>query len=406
MTPTLSGPASLPLRWGDTVARFTLMHFDFDGDRWIAAYVGALDGPEPVPLRIESACVFGHILRSQQCDCGYQLDMAMRQFAHDGRGLLVYGLDQDARGLGTAAHFAIYQMRQQEHLDTAEVFQRLGAELDNRSYTPVLAVLSHLRVTSVRLLSNNEGRLRFLRDNGVAATMEPLESPLDVNNMSTLMLEKEDLGYSWSFETHADWLEPMQGAVRDTPDESMGCIVVVGHGVADPGEAVVRGDIFDLAEALAGHVPAVRRSGPLVAYLTDLPPVGDIVRYRDYGVQVVVVPFNPVPAELLAAGAAADIRVVDWARRNAYAAPRPQWRLHHRGSGFDVYRRGERVRVLASGEAPADQISRLWSEAVARGAAADEPPKGRWFEVSAAHWPDHDGHADASGRAIPAGAPR
>ncbi|CAM5657032.1 hypothetical protein SCANM63S_09942 [Streptomyces canarius] len=62
---------------------------------------------------------------------------------------------------------------------------------------------------------------------------EPLEAPLDLHNMSTLMLEKEDLGYRWSFETHADWLEPLQEKVEGSPDRSAACAVVPGKGTAD-----------------------------------------------------------------------------------------------------------------------------------------------------------------------------
>jgi GTP cyclohydrolase II len=387
MSVAVTGPASLPLRWGATTVRFTLLHFDFPDGRWVAAYVGALDAPEPVPLRIESACFFGHVLRSQQCDCGYQLDTAMRQFAETGRGLLVYGLDQDARGLGTAAHFAIYRMRQLEHLDTAEVFERLGASWDNRSYDAVPHILRHLGVRAVTLLSNNEDRLAFLHANGVAATIEPLEAPLDVDNMSTLMLEKEDLGYRWSFETHADWLEPLQREVLDEPSRSIACLVVPGHGMADAGEVVVRGDAWDLAASVAGRVPARRRPGPLVAYLTDLPRVDDVLRYRQAGVDVIVVPFNPVPAELTRAGMAAGVRVVDWARRNAYPVERAQWRLSSRGDHFDVYRRGSRTRVVALGGRARERIAGLWQEALAAGADPAGAPSGDWFEVDAAHWP-------------------
>lgn len=401
MTPDLAGPASLPLRWGDAVARFTLLHFDFGGARWIAAYTGSLDAPEPMPLRIESACLFGHVLRSQQCDCGFQLDTAMYHFAQSGRGLLIYGLDQDARGLGTAAHFAIYRMRQQENLDTTAVFERLGAPWDNRDYSPVLAVLAHLGIRSVTLLSNNEIRLAFLRENGIDATMRAIESPLDVHNMSTLMLEKEDLGYRWSFETHADWLEPLQQQVAGDLEMSAGCIVVPGQGMADAGEVVVRGDAWDLADKFADRVPASRRPGLLVAYLTDLPRADDLARYRELGVDIVVVPFNPVPDELTRAGAAAGVRVVDWARRNAYPVPRPQWLLDTRGDDFDIYRRGTRTRVVALGGTPSARLAELWRDAVAAGADPAREPRGRWFEIDSEYWP-----ADARRAAKSAGAIR
>jgi hypothetical protein len=240
--------------------------------------------------------------------------------------------------------------------------------------------------------------VQFLRENGIEASMAALEAPLDVHNMSTLMLEKEDLGYRWSFETHADWLEPLQREVLDDPRASVGCVVVVGHGTTDAGEVVVRGDIFDLAAGFAGRMPAGRRPGPLVAYLTDLPPVDDIPRYRELGVEVLVVPFNPVPAELIAAGVDVGIRVVDWARRNAYPTERPQWRLDRRGDDVDLYRRGDRVRVVVSGQDPGARVAELWRSAVTAGADQGPEPTGRWFEVDVKYAPSTgDRPADAGG---------
>lgn len=352
------GPAILPLRWGSAVTRFTLWHFDFDGDRWVAAYTGNIHTTPPVQLRIESACIFGHVLRSAQCDCGFQLEAAMRQFAQCGRGLLLYGVDQDARGLGTAAHFAIYQMRQQEGLDTPEVFDRLNAKLDNRSYAPVIAILQHLRINSVVLLTNNPGRAVFLRDHGIQVSTEGLEAQLDVYNMSTLMLEKEDLGYEWSFETHADWLEPMQAEVLGQLDLSLACAVVPGKGAVSDPVASVRSDTWSTARDLADVFPTEREIGPLVVYLTDFPRVDEMSLYARLGAAVLVVPFARIPMVLLRAADQVGIRIVDWARRNAYPTDRPQWTLVGWVDGLHIYRRGDRVRLLALGE-PAQASTRL-----------------------------------------------
>ncbi|MGW3461830.1 hypothetical protein ACWDE9_20540, partial [Streptomyces olivaceoviridis] len=301
--PAPDGPAHLPLRWENGETPFVLWHFDFGGERWVAAHTGDLTADEPMPLRIESACVFGHVLRSAQCDCGYQLEEAMKSFARNGRGLLLYGVDQDARGLGIAAHFAIYAMRQQENLDTDAVYERLDAPVDARSYEPVAAILRHLGVGAVRLLSNNPRREAFLRSRGLTVETEPLEAPLDLHNMSTLMLEKEDLGYRWSFETHADWLEPLQERVEGSPDRSAACAVVPGKGTADgPLAQVSCGPGEELAHHLADALPsAAGREGTLVVYLTDLPRADELPVYARLGAGAVVVPFAEVPPALRAA---------------------------------------------------------------------------------------------------------
>lgn len=345
----VDGPAVLPLRWGADTASFTLLHFAFGADRWVAAYTGDLYDGAPVPLRIESACLFGHVLRSAQCDCGYQLDATMHEFCRSGRGLLVYGVDQDARGLGLAAHFAIYQMRQQENLDTDEVYRRLDAPMDARSYEPVAAILAHLGVDSVRLLSNNPKREAFLRSHEIAVTTQALEAPLDTHNMSTLMLEKEDLGYRWSFATHADWLAPLQARVENRPDHSRAQLVRPG---AHPPEGLIAeaeddGD-WTLAARLASVAPATLATEPLVVYLTDLPRVDELARYAQLGTEMLVVPFADVPSELRAA-AGPSLRIVDWARRNAYRRERPQWIPVEIRANRHVYRRGDRVRVVTTG---------------------------------------------------------
>lgn len=345
----IDGPAVLPLRWGDETTRFSLLHFEIDGQRWAAVHTGDLTADEPVPLRIESACLFGHVLRSAQCDCGYQLEAAMRQFCRTGRGLLVYGIDQDARGLGIAAHFAIYHLRQQEGLDTDQVYQRLNAPVDARSYGPVADILRHLGVRSVRLLSNNPHRVSFLRDEGFTVTTEALEAPLDVHNMSTLMLEKEDLDYSWSFETHADWLEPLQSEVDGELDCSSALLVAPGRGVPDGLLARARDDgDWALARRLVRAAPATLPDVPLVVYLTDLPRLDEIDEYAALGVAVVVMPFARIPRPLLDAAGGAP-RLVDWARRNAYRQDRPQWMVSDVAADLNAYRRGDRVRLVAAG---------------------------------------------------------
>ncbi|MFI9275827.1 hypothetical protein ACIGXM_34785 [Kitasatospora sp. NPDC052896] len=357
--PVPDGPAHLPLRWDGGEAPFVLWHFDFGGgNRWVAAYTGELHSGEPMPLRIESACIFGHVLRSAQCDCGYQLEQAMDSFARNGRGLLLYGVDQDARGLGIAAHFAIYAMRQQENLDTDAVYARLNAPVDARSYEPVVAILRHLGVPSVQLLSNNPRREALLREAGFEVELAALEAPLDIHNMSTLMLEKEDLGYRWSFETHADWLQPLQDAVAGEPEHSVACLAVPGSGSAGTPLAQVDSADWDLARRLAAVAPAATPAGTPVVYLTDLPRADDLAVYAGLGAAAVVVPFADLPEPLREAAAAAGLRLVDWERRNAYRAPRPQWRLEHRLPGLDVYGREGRLRLVAAGSAAAHQAVR------------------------------------------------
>jgi GTP cyclohydrolase II len=330
------GPIRLPLEVDSQVHYFHLNYYEVDGGRWVAATLGDLSGPSRAALRIESACFFGHVFGSRQCDCGFQLDEAFRRIARDGRGVVVYAVDQDARGLGLQSHFRVYDYRQNHGLDTEEVFERLHAGLDNRSYGPVGHILRHLGIGRINLLSNNPSRLKFLQDEGFDVQRELHEAPLDAFNMATLMLEKEDLGYQWTFKTHSEWLSPLQRVVDGQIDRRAASIVV------DNSKAVVTwsGEDWNVAERLLEAAPAGLETP--VVYLSDLPRLDELEAYATYGAKFVVVPFADLPADLTLHAAKLGVKLQDWGRENRYRSPRPQWLLGEDG----VYRRGDEVRTV------------------------------------------------------------
>ncbi len=340
---SVQGPIHLPLRLDGIETKFRLWYFDFSGGRWIAALAGDLDSDQTLILRIESACIFGHVFKSAQCDCCYQLDEALRRISAKGRGLIVYALDHDARGLGVAAHFQIYVMRQQEGLDSEGVYRRLQTEMDVRRYEPVIAILHYFGVGRVCLLSNNAKRRDILLTHGIDVELEAIEAELDPSNMSTLMLEKEDLGYLWSFKTHGDWLALIQQRASDDPNRRLALLVAPTHTLLSEYDSA---ESWAVAEPLVRAAPETGRSD-LLAYLSDLPRVDELPIYREAGVFMVVVPFAHIPDWLAMEGNRAGLRIQDWGRvHNRYIKPRPQWHLAHRGVDVDIYRRGPRLRFL------------------------------------------------------------
>jgi GTP cyclohydrolase II len=375
----IHGPADLPLHAGQDRAVFRLWYLAAGADRYVAAVLGDVSGAEPALLRIESACTFGHVFGSRQCDCGWQWSTALGLIIRAGRGLLVYGVDQDARGLGLATHFDIYRMRQQESLDTEQVFKVLQAPWDSRDYAFLPPILRALGVRSAALLSNNASRLAMLREAGFTVRPQPLEADLTVDNMSTLMLEKEDLGYSWSFRTHADVLEQLQEHVAGRPDVTAAGLARAGEMPTAAGRAWADA-VQPAVTALAGPVPAGERA---VLYLTDLPRLDEMPGYAALGIQVIVVPYPVLPPLLRNAAAAGGMRLVDWARRNAWPALRPQWVPHSVSSTAHVYRRD------ACGTGPAvEPAFRMVQRASGQsawnvGPPASEPPAAEGF-VSAA----------------------
>ena len=341
------GPINLPLRVGEKEVAYRLWFFDFADGRWVAALAGGIDEEDRVPLRIESACLFGHVFHSAKCDCRFQLDEAFRRIAELKKGLIVYAIDQDARGLGIDAHFRIYELRQQQNLDTEAVYKELQAPVDARSYAPVSFILRYLKIHKLLLLSNNLTRQRFLLDEGFDVTMEALEARLDLHNMSTLMLEKEDLGYTWSFRTHGDWLAPLQARVLDDIEKQGAQLVfatrdLVGEHLGTEWNAAR--ELEKILGYTSGHLK--EQTSELVVYLTDYPRIDEVRIYARMGASFIVVPFAKIPSWLITAGAGAGIRIQDWERKNQYRVSRPQWQLIHQTLDFDVYGRGDAVRYV------------------------------------------------------------
>ena len=137
-------------------------------DEHYAIEIGRPDRKAPVLSRLHSACFTGDLIGSLKCDCGPQLRAALAQIGDEGAGVLLY-LNQEGRGIGLANKLRAYSL-QDEGFDTVEANHRLGFEDDERDFRIGARILTTLGFSSVRLMTNNPGKVRVMNEAGVEVT--------------------------------------------------------------------------------------------------------------------------------------------------------------------------------------------------------------------------------------------
>jgi GTP cyclohydrolase II len=185
----------LPTRWGI----FRALGFELwrpgaaCSDTAIALILG--DPRKSVPVvRIHSQCITGDVLGSLRCDCGEQLELAMRAIAAAGDGLLIYE-QQEGRGIGLMAKLQAYEL-QDQGLDTITANHALGFEADCRDYELPAAILKDLGVRQIRLLSNNPDKRKAMVSAGIAVIEQiPCEVPPSSYSMRYLSVKKNRMGH-------------------------------------------------------------------------------------------------------------------------------------------------------------------------------------------------------------------
>jgi 3,4-dihydroxy 2-butanone 4-phosphate synthase/GTP cyclohydrolase II len=187
--------ANMPTRYGE----FRVMAFEntLDHQTHLALVCGAIGDGKDVLVRVHSQCLTGDVLQSIRCDCGAQLDTAMRRIAAEGRGVLLY-LNQEGRGIGLANKIRAYEL-QDEGFDTVEANERLGFKADQRDYGMGVQILRELGIRSMRLLSNNPRKLVGIEGYGLSVTeWLPIEIPASDSTRRYLKTKKDKLGHKLS----------------------------------------------------------------------------------------------------------------------------------------------------------------------------------------------------------------
>jgi 3,4-dihydroxy 2-butanone 4-phosphate synthase/GTP cyclohydrolase II len=156
--------ARVPTRWGEFQCH--AYESSLDGETHLAYTMGDLTPDEPVLVRVHSECITGDVFGSVKCDCGPQLQEAMRRVAEDGRGVVVYLRGHEGRGIGISHKLRAYELQEQGY-DTVDANVELGLPVDTREYGVGAQILADLGVRQLRLMTNNPDKYRGLEGYGL-----------------------------------------------------------------------------------------------------------------------------------------------------------------------------------------------------------------------------------------------
>ena len=185
--------ANLPTRWG--MFKIKAYVDILNNETHIALIKGELDPEKPTLVRVHSQCLTGDTFSSMKCDCGSQLDNAMRMIDNEGSGVLLYLLNQEGRGIGLVNKIRAYKL-QENGLDTVEANIELGLPEDMRDYGIGAQILRKLGLKKLRLMTNNPTKFIALKGYGLEITERvSIEVDLHDENKFYMKVKKDKMGH-------------------------------------------------------------------------------------------------------------------------------------------------------------------------------------------------------------------
>lgn len=189
---TIQAEANVPTEHGT----FRMIAFAENAEDWMphmAIVAENTDMSSAVNVRFHSECITGEVFHSQKCECGQQLDAAMK-YIHENGGIIVY-LRQEGRNIGIINKLKAYSL-QEKGLDTVQANLELGLPADDRNFGVAIDILNNLGVKKVNLLTNNPEKVRYVEQSNIELNSRiPLQIPANENSKGYLQTKKDFFGH-------------------------------------------------------------------------------------------------------------------------------------------------------------------------------------------------------------------
>lgn len=188
----IQAEANVPTEYGN----FRMIAFSEESTNWMphmAIIAENTDFSNPVNVRFHSECITGEVFHSQKCECGQQLDSAMKYMQENG-GIIIY-LRQEGRNIGIINKLKAYSL-QEKGFDTVAANLELGLPADDRNFDIAIEILNILDVKSINLLTNNPEKVKFVEQSNITLNSRiPLQIPANDSSRGYLQTKKDYFGH-------------------------------------------------------------------------------------------------------------------------------------------------------------------------------------------------------------------